>query len=500
MRFGLKSVLLIGLALAGTQGAYAGLEGSPGPNGGADAGANAGGKAGDSECNYRDTLAKRESGGAGGYQADNKRGYIGKYQMGRSALIDTGYMRKNGTWTGKGGVWSASDFKNNGPEQERAQAAWEARLDSYTSNLGLNKYIGQSIPGCGKPLTQEGLRAAAHLVGPGGAMSYLQSGGTCGKARNTGLKYNTTDGNGTCAREYMCMTSGCSPVEKDMSKKTCDVTMPMIEAISCSNFSGELKSLCEYARPALMTRAECNAAESWAERAPKGPQKESCEGQTFGPGTGSWSYVLACSYMSEYVAGKPADADNDGVANRSSEPASDPQCYAKLKALGVDFKEMGNYHNGTGTGGTCVIQNAVSLRGTAIPFGSTQTMTCETAYAIETWGKEIRGYGITGYYDVGASGSGCRAKQDDRGVIGGKSEHGMGRAVDIGGFYLEMGGKSKVPMSIIRTPYKPEAQPVLRALKASCTHFDRVLSPTYEHYKTMSHVHLEKAGEGKCRV
>jgi len=483
MRKGLRVALLLSLALAGSHVAHAGLESSPGAGGG---GTNST-KGGDSECNFRDVLGKRESGGR--YNADNNRGYIGKYQMGRSALIDTGYMDKAGRWKGKDGIWTAAQFKANGTVQEKAQGEWESKLDSYTK--GLDKYIGQPIPGCGKPLTKEGIRAAAHLVGPGGASSYLQSGGVCGKAGG-GLKYNTTDGNGTCAREYMCMTSGCSPVEKDMSKKTCDVTMPMIEAISCSNFTGEIKSLCEYARPALMTRAECNAAETWAQAAPKGPQKESCEGQTFGPGTGSWSYVLACSYASEGVA------DNDGVENpKQLGPTNDPQCMQSLRGMGVEFKELGQVSNGSYGGTTCIIENAVSLRGTAIPYGANLTMTCDTAKSLENFGQKMKSLGVTGYYGIGST-RGCGPKRDKRGNLAGTiTEHAKGRAVDISGFYYR--GK-KVSFGALHNPSSYDGMIAVQAKNAACSTFNLVLSPTYAQYSgTFVHFHLEQAGMRGCR-
>jgi hypothetical protein len=447
------------------------------------------------ECSYNQQLAKHESGGSGGYQAVTG-SYAGKYQMGTSALIDTGYKNKSGGWTGKNGINSQADWLANGPVQEQAQQQMVALQDKYTK--GLQGYIGQPIPGCGKPLTQEGLRAAAHLVGAGGAESFLKSGGQCGKAGN-GLQYNTTDGNNTCAGTYMCNMSGCTPVQKDMSKKTCDVTMPMIEAISCSNFPAEMQSFCQQALPALMTRGECTSAESWAEKAPKGPNKEACENMSFSRGTGSWSFVLACSWAQE----APADGDGRGGSSGSGQnaggtgPVSDPACMQKLKGMGVQFDQIGQYTNGSYNGKTCVIQNAVAYRGSAIPFGAKLTMTCDMAIAMEKWGQQMQGIGATSYYGIGSTRP-CGPMRDNTGNIPGTiTEHALGQAVDVSGFV--MGGR-KVSMGALLQPGTADGALAAAAKAAACSTFRRVLSPTYAKYLgSYVHFHVEWASQGKCR-
>jgi len=495
MRHSLKAILLASLVFAAPLGALA-SETTGGATGGATGGSSA--KNDGNTCNYRDRLKQMESGGK--YDIGNNSGYDfrGAYQFGRKALIDTKYMDQSGKWLGRDGIWTETQFRQNPWVQEKAQAEFEQKQDKYAKDEGLEKYIGQQAPGCsaGTKITQEGIRGMVHLVGAGGASSYLSSGGVCGRAKDTGLKHNTVDGtkgaNPTCARKYLCALSSCQSIEKDMNKKTCDVTMPMIEAISCSNYSGELKSLCEYAQPALMTRAECNAAETWAEAAPKGPQKESCEGQTFGPGTGSWSYVLACSYASEGVA------DNDGVENpKQLGPTNDPQCMQSLRGMGVEFKELGQVSNGSYGGTTCIIENAVSLRGTAIPYGANLTMTCDTAKAMENFGQKMKNLGVTGYYGIGST-RGCGPKRDKRGNLAGTiTEHALGRAVDISGFYYR--GK-KVSFGAIHNPSSYDGMIAIQAKNAACSTFNLVLSPTYAQYSgTFVHFHLEQSRMKGCR-
>ena len=66
---------------------------------------------------------------SGKYDAINQFGYLGKYQMGESALADAGYYRGNspsnlqewkGEFLGKGNVKSKEDFLNNPQAQENA--------------------------------------------------------------------------------------------------------------------------------------------------------------------------------------------------------------------------------------------------------------------------------------------------------------------------------------------------------------------------------------------
>lgn len=139
--------------------------------------------------NYQDylaALAKRESGGqADPYQAVNKHGYLGKYQMGKLALIDAGFYRKDGSsnndfhdhkWTGKHGVHSREDFLNSSEAQEAAVHAYNRAQWRTIRKEKLDQFIGQKF-GDGPVLTASGLLAGAHLVGVGNLEKYLESGG-----------------------------------------------------------------------------------------------------------------------------------------------------------------------------------------------------------------------------------------------------------------------------------------------------------------------------------
>ncbi len=131
---------------------------------------------------FLNDLGARESGG--NYQAFNKFGYAGKYQMGEAALIDAGYYKKSsriynndwsGVFTGKDGINSIQDFLNNPSAQEIAQIIFKKKQWSYLKAVGANSYSGQIINGY--KITDSGLLAGAHLKGAGAVISYLKSGG-----------------------------------------------------------------------------------------------------------------------------------------------------------------------------------------------------------------------------------------------------------------------------------------------------------------------------------
>ena len=93
--------------------------------------------------NFYDALKKRESGGEDDPQrAENQLHYIGFYQMGEGALIDTGYYKADGTstndwkgqWTGKNGIYSKEDFLNNAAVQEIAVREYHEKLWAYVKS------------------------------------------------------------------------------------------------------------------------------------------------------------------------------------------------------------------------------------------------------------------------------------------------------------------------------------------------------------------------------
>ena len=155
-------------------------------------------------------LAQRESGDrsnpSGNPFSVNAYGYVGLYQMGEAAMIDAGYYKPDGTarndwtgtWTGKNGVNSLTDFLGDPSKQNQAITDYHQKLAGYVRSFGLDSYVGKTVSGV--LITESGMIAGAHLVGIGGLQTYLASGG----------KTIPKDANGTPITEYLTMFGGYS--------------------------------------------------------------------------------------------------------------------------------------------------------------------------------------------------------------------------------------------------------------------------------------------------
>ena len=160
---------------------------------------------------FKTALAGRESGGK--YYIENRYGFLGKYQFGTQALMDLGYIGRDGKWTGKDGVRSAEDFKRSPQAQERAMDLWVKQKLRGVKKF--ERYVGQTIKGI--PITRSGLVAGAHLVGTGGIEAFFDS-NKCrrphGKGGKNAPRCNSAgipvDGNNTPITEYMRKFAGYS--------------------------------------------------------------------------------------------------------------------------------------------------------------------------------------------------------------------------------------------------------------------------------------------------
>lgn len=138
---------------------------------------------------FKDTLGARESNNK--YDA-NRPGsqYLGKYQFGNAALIDLGFKNKDGEWDNEYNITSAEEFLNNPDIQEKAMEKWTKILDRRLKDKGAyDKWVGKEFEGI--KITENGLRAIAHLQGVAGALRALEN------------NENTADGLGTTITDYL---------------------------------------------------------------------------------------------------------------------------------------------------------------------------------------------------------------------------------------------------------------------------------------------------------
>ena len=156
-------------------------------------------------------------------------GYRGFFQMGESALFETGYylgdlgvdFRKlnpekekqrintirttfdkndwKGEWSGKNGIHSFNDFLTKPELQLMAVSDWINFLCKRMQILNFNQYYGKIINGV--EVTESGAIASAHLMGEGGLATFLGSPVFTKKSA-------VSDGLGTHISSYLSMFGG----------------------------------------------------------------------------------------------------------------------------------------------------------------------------------------------------------------------------------------------------------------------------------------------------
>ena len=441
------------------------------------------GSSGASNCGsdaFKSNVAGSESQGAGGYQAQNQFGYLGKYQMGEYALIESGYARNDGnsgdnkiTWTGKDGINSNSDFLNSPSAQEGAYNAYLGSNWSQIKAYGFDKYVGQTVNGT--TITESGLLKGMQF-GNVRMKQFFNNGMSCSGGAGT-------DGNGKCIGDYITggsgfdvssitggsATSGASgscggggggsdgggngkdgrkPNDQgstNAASRTCPPTMTIIQGIECGRFPAKIQAFCNTYKPYLMTSSKCNEAEKWARGQGMGQHRDKCAKQSDAQGSMSWGYVLACSKAKDEPAfnsrnqlndleGKGGSSgDGSGTNSDASKAtpagaADDPGCYDRLEKMGVKFTRMNKLVENKG-GFHCVVPTAVAVKS----FSKTSMsnpgtiMNCNVAEAFEKLSSQIGVSKVTSYGSFVCRGinngsAGARSKL---------SEHGEGAAFDV---------------------------------------------------------------------
>lgn len=138
---------------------------------------------------FLESLIGTESGG--NWQAQNSvkgaggmMGHFGRLQFGRARLQDAmnaGVIPQGVT---------PEQFMADPAMQQRVEAWHFSDIDRNAANMGLTKYVGQTVGGI--PITPEAIRAMAHLGGIGGAAKFLETGG----------QHNPADAYGTSLADY----------------------------------------------------------------------------------------------------------------------------------------------------------------------------------------------------------------------------------------------------------------------------------------------------------
>ena len=131
---------------------------------------------------YFKALAVKESGND--HKIYNKYGYIGLWQLGRSALITIGY-----------GHITFENFKKDptifGKHDQYKAIVKYTRINKSILQKYIDKYVGTTIDGI--LITESGILAGAHIGGARGVQKLLDANGV----------YNPKDANGTSILDYI---------------------------------------------------------------------------------------------------------------------------------------------------------------------------------------------------------------------------------------------------------------------------------------------------------
>lgn len=178
-------------------------------------------------------------------------------------------------------------------------------------------------------------------------------------------------------------------------------------------------------------------------------------------------------------------------------PRETQQCFTDLSREDIRYSPLPDRDFGSG----CRVLGAVQLLDIGVPVTNLKSMRCPLARTFTAWvrfavapaAKQLLGSELVRVESMGTYS--CRA------VVGGSSgrlsEHGLGNAVDVGGFVLRDGRKIRVEGGW------DSDDPAVRQFfatihKSACRRFKTVLSPDYNaaHY---NHLHLDMGRGPFCR-
>lgn len=467
---------------------------------------------GQADCSSTAFMQKvfdRESKSSGGYKAVNPdTKFIGGYQMGWQSLQEAGYATSASTsntnivWAKDSPVQSVEEFLGNPAAQDQAYRLYAKKTYNYIDS-NAKSYVGKTFNGT---LITESSLVYANQFGHGRVNEYFRNGGVCNAATSDKPAPGKTKG--TCVSEYLQLGSGydvsdilgkdggitgkCNlpagnqePYSGDTTSRTCPPTVSMLQSIPCLSYPASLVGFCMRYKPLQMGMSECRDAENYAQSVPpSGPQLDACKQQTFGGGTGSWSYVLACAKA------QPAQGQT-GEAKKSLGAADDPACYERLKGMGLQIEEKGKVDISTG-GRTCIIPNATGWSGGTIPLSQKVTLNCALVEQLEDFSKAAAGMGISRMEVLGTLS--CRGINNTKGTGQAKTSlHGTGNAIDINGFTVN---GASVPTSRYFTNAGSRAF-FDGMIQLGCSKFDGTLAFRF-YKKKWTHVHWQATQKTNC--
>jgi hypothetical protein len=203
--------------------------------------------------------------------------------------------------------------------------------------------------------------------------------------------------------------------------------------------------------------------------------------------------LLAGCGRSERPAPPSTRAEVEGPSLRETR-----QCFADLRALGVDFQPLPDKQYGGG----CALIGTVKLLDIGVPTANLGAVRCGEARTYAAWARngvapaayQILGSELSRIVSMGSYA--CRNTIGTKGPAR-RSGHALANAIDVAAFELKDGRRISI-VNDWRSP-DPAVQLFLRTVHDSaCRRFGTVLSPDYNAVHR-DHLHLEDDGARFCR-
>ena len=180
-------------------------------------------------------------------------------------------------------------------------------------------------------------------------------------------------------------------------------------------------------------------------------------------------------------------------------PRETAQCFADLRALGVDFQPLPDRQFGPG----CGLVGTVKLLDVGVPTSNLGAVRCGEARTYAGWARNAvapAAYQILGseLAKIESMGSyACRNVVGTARYGNRRSGHAIANAIDIGGFVLKDG--RRITILGDWNSADPAVRRFLETIHASaCKRFGTVLSPGYN-TAHRNHLHLEDDRANFCR-
>jgi hypothetical protein len=208
-----------------------------------------------------------------------------------------------------------------------------------------------------------------------------------------------------------------------------------------------------------------------------------------------WTFALGLAALMGACAPRAVQAPVESV-----EPVPPPQaqaprdCYEALTRMGARFEPRQTNRTAEG----CLIAEPVMLERATIPLSRPALMTCPLAHALAAFEREVVQQAAQRHFNrpvqqiVHFGAYVCRPQTGRADRL---SEHGFGRAIDIGGF--ELAGNIRVSVRDHWRDRGPRGAFLREVAQGACRHFNMVLTPKTDAAHA-AHFHLDMGRFKRC--